>query len=87
MYQLWRTAVSGKALYHTAANRIAFTILAKYYESQLGMRTTQKDNVDKLTTEMLALIREMEIMASKAQWVKSSAIGPVIGKMRKLLTQ
>lgn len=85
MYQLWRTAVAGKALYHTAANRIGFTTLAKYYESNLGFRTNQKDSVDKLVTELLAHVREIELLAAKAAWTKSSALGTIVGKMRGLL--
>jgi len=85
MYQLWNNVVKGVAKFQTPGNRVAFTILAQYYERHLGIKNSTKDQIEALKTGLLAQLRELELLASHNNYTKSSAVATHVGKMRKLL--
>lgn len=85
MYNQWRKALKGTASFHLSKTRIEMTILAKYYEKNLGLRSSSKDNLDKVKEEQLKELRELELVASHTKFVKNTVILSAINKMRKQL--
>lgn len=85
MYNQWRKAKEGKASFHQTNTRVAFTILAKYYEANLGVRSCTKDKLALLKADMLKALRELETTALAAKFVKCSVVSKSINEMRKHL--
>jgi hypothetical protein len=85
MYQLWNNVIKGVAKFQSPDNRIAFTILAQYYERHLGIKNNTKDQMESLKASLLSQLRELELLTSHNAYTKSSAVATHIGKMRKLL--
>jgi len=83
MYNQFRKAKAGTASFHLSETRIGMTILAKYYEANLGIRTSQKDTIDLLKKQVLDTIREVELLTSNNKFVKSSAIIAKLADLRK----
>jgi hypothetical protein len=87
MYTLWTAVSTGKAQFQRPETRIAITILAKYYEAKLGVGCNIKQQLDNIKTDLLAQLRELEVLNSKGPYTKATAVATAIGKMRKLLIQ
>jgi hypothetical protein len=85
VYQQFVKAKTGKATFNLTKTRIGFTILAKYYEANLGIRTSTKDQLDQLKENMLATLRELELIASTNKFTKSTEVNKKINEMRKHL--
>jgi len=85
MYTVWNAARKGKATFNIGTTRVAMTILAKYYEAHLGLRTSTKDQLEKLKEDMLATLRELELAAGEVKFIKSGDVIKKIAEMRKQL--
>jgi hypothetical protein len=85
MYGLWKKVISGNSKYQLSSTRIAMTILAKYYEKNLNIRTSTKDQHEQLKSSLLESIREIELMTDGNKFIKSSELSKKINEMRKLL--
>lgn len=83
-YSMWNNMLSGKALYTSTKTRIGCTILAKYYERNLGVRSSTKEQMELLKENLLKEIREIEVLAD-SKFVKSSILLTRLGDMRKML--
>jgi hypothetical protein len=85
MYSTWRKAKDGTLKYQIKNTKITMTILAKFYEKNLGIRTSTKEKIELLKEQMLKSIREMELMMDKKSHVKTSDMTKKINEMRKVL--
>lgn len=81
MYSIWKNVKNGKANFRLTQTRIQMTILAKFYEISLGIKTSSKDKNEKL----LANIREIETMNTKSGFIKLSEITKKLNEMKKIL--
>lgn len=89
IYSVWGKAVSGKFQFQSSVSRIGMTILAQYYEKQLGSTAPIiKERDEKLIEALLAEIKELESLNNHGTgWTKASIITNSVAKMRKLLIQ
>lgn len=85
MHGLWKKTKEGKATFQLKSSRIAMTILSKYYEKNLNIRTSTKDQIEQLKKDVLKGLREMELLTDKNSFVKSSELSKKITEIRKLL--
>lgn len=81
MYSLSAKMLKGEAKFQLPTTRIAATILAQFYERNLGVRNTTKDKFDAILSEL----RELELLTGKGSHIKSKDVSLVIGKIRRLI--
>lgn len=81
-----RSKKNGKPNYSFVDTRIYMTILAKYYESVLGIRTSKRDEIEKLTEGIQEQISALEEIFNKKCLVPSASLQPIIFKLKMLLS-
>lgn len=84
-YTTWNNAISGKAQYQRPEVRVGMTILAQYFERMLDVRTSAKDQCEKMKEDMLKTIREIELITNGKSHVKVSDVLTKLGAMRTTL--
>jgi hypothetical protein len=85
LYSSLPKARSGKFTFSNTSTRIGFTILAQYYEKNLGIRTSTKEACELMKEQLLKSIREIELMSNGKSHVKSSDVAKKLIEMRKVL--
>jgi hypothetical protein len=63
------------------------TILAKYYEKNLNIRTSTKEQSEMVKEQMLAKLRELELMTVNQKFIKASEVSKKINSMRNFLLE
>ena len=86
MFPIWKNAITGKAKYTFAETRIRMTVLAKYYEKNLSIRTCSKEKTELLKETVLKNIRDLEVLCSEQKsHIKISEVLKTISTIRKTL--
>lgn len=85
MYGLSKKLIDGNAKFHLTGTRIAATILAKFYERNLGVRHSHKDKLEMISTEILGVLRDLELTVSKSNHYSGKDVSLAVGKIRKML--
>jgi len=85
LYSTWVKVLNGKMEYQRTPTRIAMTILAMYYEKHLGIRTSTKEQCEKMKEDVLKLIRDIELIGDKKSHVKTTDVAKKLVEMRKIL--
>jgi hypothetical protein len=85
LYASLPKARKGEFSFQNTTTRIGFTILAKYYEKTLDIRTSTKESTEKMKETMLNCIREIELMASKNKFLPAKDIMKKLHETRNSL--
>lgn len=85
LYSIMASIKKGTYTFTSKNARIGLTILAKFYEANLGIRTTIKENNDLMKQTLLNNIREIELMNTKSGFIKYTEIAKKLGEMKKIL--
>lgn len=85
MYFTWSSIMKGKALFQVKKTRIAFTILAKFYEANLGVRSSTKEQNELLKDKMLKSIREIQLLENKSGFIQFKELAKKLAEMQKIL--
>ena len=84
-YNTWANIMLGKYTYQRVEIRIGLTILAKYFEKTLDVRTSTKEQCEKMKDDLNKMIRELEIMGSGKSHIKTSDVQKKLIEMRKVI--
>jgi hypothetical protein len=84
-YSTWSKVSKGIAVFQSPETRVAMTVLAKYYEAVLGIRTSKKDELDKLKAGIEEEIANLEVIFEKRALVHSNNVEPIIFALKKLI--
>jgi hypothetical protein len=85
LYTSLPKARKGELTFSNTATRIGFTILAQYYERTLNIRTSTKEQNEKMKEDLLKLIRDVEVIGSGKDFIKMSIVATKLIEMRKIL--
>jgi len=84
-YTTWNKIINDKMEYQRTPTRIGMTMLAKYYERVLNIRTTTQDKCQLMKDNLTKLIRDIEMLTNGKSHIKSSEVSTKLVAMRKEL--
>jgi hypothetical protein len=84
-YANWTTIKKGNPVFASPQARVGMTILAKYYELALGVRSSKKDELDRITDGIKIEIGHLEELFNKRAHIPSNSVEPIILNLKKLI--
>jgi len=85
MYPLLRPILKGDAKFNFIATRVKMTIIAKYIEAVSGIRSSKKDELDKMKADILNEIHKLDNMIKQNNHIHSNTLIPLRDVLRKLI--
>jgi hypothetical protein len=87
LYGFFNRLKKGQTVYGSSETRVYMTVLAKYYEAVLGVRSSKKDELDKLRAGVEEQIKALDEIFRKNCLVHSNNVEPIAYALRQLLGQ
>jgi hypothetical protein len=84
-YSAWAKIVKGKAVFQSIEMRVYMTVLAKYYETTLGVRSSKKDELERISTGLVEQIDALNGLYKKNCLIDSRSLGPIMDALKNLI--
>lgn len=85
LYSSWSKIKIGEFNFSSIDVRIYMTVLAKYYEIVLGIRSSKKDELEKIKGELKLQIEELNILYKSNCLIDSKRVEPIMNALKKLI--
>lgn len=85
MYPLLRPILKGDAKFNFVATRIKMTIIAKYIEAVSGIRTSKKDELDKIKSDIMIEVNKLDLLIKQNNHIHSNTLIPLRDALRSLV--
>lgn len=83
LFNTYSKIKKGNPTFHHKEQRIYMTVLAKYYESVLGVQSSKKDEIDKIKSEVMEQIESLTEIFNKRSHINSITLEPIIKSLKK----
>lgn len=81
----WRHIKLGDASFGSPQARIGFTVLAKFYELSLNIRTSKKDEIERLREGIEKEIKELDSIFKRNAHIHTNSVGPILESLKNLI--